>query len=286
MSASNPIYFINGRYVPAHRAVVSVRDLGFTRAFALFEALRTYNRVPFLLGEHLRRLQHGARAVGLRCPHSHAKIRPIMETLIRRNGPGELLLRVILTGGESRRMVPDAAPGFAVLADPFHAFPMRQYQKGVALMTIPADRMHPELKSTVYFSAVQGTMQALRRGFDEAVYARANGDLMEGTTFNLVAVLPGPRLVIPGEGTLPGVTQDCILQIARRLRIPVARRPITPRMLAACREMFITSSNREVIPVARVNRHRLGAPGEWTRRIHAEYQKRITLRTGWRLKAP
>ncbi|OYW06757.1 MAG: hypothetical protein B7X11_00845, partial [Acidobacteria bacterium 37-65-4] len=87
-------------------------------------------------------------------------------------------------------------------------------------------------------------------------------------------------------GTLPGVTQDCILQIVRRLGIPVARRPITPRMLVACREMFITSSNREVIPVVRVDRHRLDAPGEWTRRIHAEYQKRITLRTGWRPPSP
>lgn len=269
-----PLYFLDGRVVPAREARVPVLDLSVMRGFALFESLRTYGGRPFLLGRHLDRLLREARHVGMRCPHSRAGIVRIVDRLLRRNRFPEALVRILLTGGASPKLVPAGRPTFAVLVDPLHAFPAWQYAKGIALMSIPFERAFPEMKTTNYFAAVWGTMRAQRRGFHEIVYARENGDLLEGSTFNLFVVLPGPRLVTPREDVLAGVTSGCVIDLARKSKLPVERRAIRPADLGRAREAFITSSNREVIPVRRVDGRVIGEgkPGPVTRQLHAAYR--------------
>ncbi|MFZ4694067.1 MAG: aminotransferase class IV [Verrucomicrobiia bacterium] len=268
------LYFLDGRIVPASKASVPVLDLGVMRGFALFESLRTYGGKPFLLGRHLDRLLREAGRVGLKCAHSRAEIGRIVDRLLRRNRFPEALVRILLTGGPSTKIIPTASPTFAVLVDPLHAFPAWQYEKGVALMSIPFERAFPEMKTTNYFAAVWGTMRALRKGFHEIVYTRENGDLLEGSTFNLFVVLPGPRLVTPREDVLAGVTAGCVLDLARKMKIPMERRAIRPADLRRAREAFITSSNREVIPVRRVDRRMIGngKSGSVTQRLHAAYR--------------
>ncbi len=281
MAERSPLYFCNGRFVPARHAALPVNDLGLIRSFALFESLRTYNGRPFLLEEHLRRLFRGARQAGIPPVWSAARLRSIIARLLARNRFPESLLRLILTGGPSASIVPTGRPSLVVMVDPFHPFPERQYAQGIALRAIPAARIEPGLKTTGYFPAVTGTARALREGFDEAVYVDADGAILEGTTYNVFAVLPGPRLVTAREGVLPGITADCVLRLARRLRIPVERRPISPALRARAREMFITSSNRELIPVARVDRWRAGrSPGPVTLRLHAAYRELVQKECG------
>ncbi len=275
MSSQPSIYFCNGKYLPAHRATISVHDLGLLRGFGLFEALRTYDGQPFLLKAHLDRLFHGAKAIGLKSPLTHSNFKKVITRLLRKNHFDESLIRIILTGGPSDGFLPQKKPTVVILVDPFHPFPSWQYQKGISLMTAPAGRILPEIKSTIYFAAVMQTMKAVRWGFTEVVYVDEQGALLEGTTYNVFAVLAGSRLVTPQNGILAGITAACVLNIARRLHIPVLRKPITPRFLRQSKELFITSSNRELISVIRVNHMRIGngRPGPVTQQIHMAYQK-------------
>ncbi len=281
MKSHEPVYFFNGRYVPRSEVRLPVNDLGVMRGFALFESLRTYEGRPFLLHEHVRRLRRAGARVGLKCPYSESQIAGIVDRLFRKNRFSDLLVRILITGGESRRMFPERKPVVVIMADPFHPFPAWQYEKGLDLMSIPFSRIEPDLKSTCYFSAVHGTARAVKHGFAEAVYALPNGDLLEGTTFNLFALMPGGRLVTPRENVLAGVTADCVLKIVRRQGLKVERRPMSRRMLRQAAEMFITSSNREIIPVVRVDHQRVGgkAPGPVTRQIHTAYRRLIFSRT-------
>ncbi|MBI4026266.1 MAG: aminotransferase class IV [Verrucomicrobia bacterium] len=269
-----PFYFCNGAYLRADHATISVGDLGLIRGFGLFESLRTYGGKPFLLAEHLDRLFHAAKTVGLKPPMRRHGIARVVRRLLKKNRFAESLIRIVMTGGPSSALLPLGPPTLIVMADEFHPFPPWQYEKGISLMTTPLARIHPEIKSTVYFSAVVAAAQAGRRGFTEAVYVDRKGALLEGTTYNVFAVLPGPRLITPREGVLPGITADCVIALARKSELPVERRPLSRSMLRRAREMFITSSNREVIPVIRVDRVRIGdgIPGGVTQQLHAAYR--------------
>jgi len=274
MPQKPPIYFCNGKYVPADQTRISVHDLGLLRGFGLFESLRTYDRKPFLLKPHLERLFRGIRVISLKVPFSQETVSRIIDRLIKMNDFENALIRIILTGGPTSSLLPQEKPTMIVMVDPFHQFPAWQYEKGIALMTTHFFRIHPEIKTTVYFSAVMETVRAVRSGFHEAVYVDHRGAILEGTTFNVFAVLPGPRLVTTEKGVLPGVTAACVIKLAKRLKIPVQRNPISSTMLRRADELFITSSNRELIPVIRVDKKRIGngKPGVITRQLHRTYR--------------
>ena len=52
-------HFLNGKFVKEEELVVSVNDLGFSRGFAVFDFLVTYQKQRlFMLERHVDRLFH------------------------------------------------------------------------------------------------------------------------------------------------------------------------------------------------------------------------------------
>lgn len=60
--------FVNGRFVPASRAVVSVFDRGFLYGDGLFETVRVHRGRPFLFERHLERARRSAAFFGIAIP--------------------------------------------------------------------------------------------------------------------------------------------------------------------------------------------------------------------------
>jgi branched-chain amino acid aminotransferase len=279
----DPIYYINGRFVRASQATIPIHDLSFLRGYALFDSLRTYHRKPFLLREHVQRLYYAVKYAGLNPPMSALAYEKTVLRTIQKNKFNDALLRLYVTGGPSTSLLPKGKAGAIIMVDPLHAFPEWQYTKGIALMTSPFRRIYPEIKSTVYFAAVKESLLATKRGFTEVVFVDEQGALLEGTTYSVFAVLPGPRLVTAKDQVLPGITAQTVIGVAKRLKIPVQRSPITSAMLRRSKEVFITSSNRELIPVVRIDRKRIGQgkPGEVTQQLHRAYRevvRKLTMR--------
>ena len=48
---------LDGKLLPAEEARISTLDHGFLYGDSVYETVRTFRRVPFLLGRHLDRLQ-------------------------------------------------------------------------------------------------------------------------------------------------------------------------------------------------------------------------------------
>ncbi|MDQ3148169.1 MAG: aminotransferase class IV, partial [Actinomycetota bacterium] len=105
------------------------------------------------------------------------------------------------------------------------------------------------LKTTSYAENVVALAWAQARGADEAVLANTGGSLCEGTGTN-VFVAVGGRLVTPplASGCLAGVTRALVLE---RSAAEEADLPLDA--LAGAEEAFLTSSTREVQPVATVD---------------------------------
>src|SRR6266481_5229844 len=49
-------WYVDGHWVHPNDATLSINDLAVLRCYGVFETLRTYNRRPFCLEEHLERL--------------------------------------------------------------------------------------------------------------------------------------------------------------------------------------------------------------------------------------
>ncbi len=74
MTTNGEFFFIDGQWVTAQDAKISIFDLTVLRGFGVFEFLRTYKRIPFLMEEHIDRLFHSASEMGVEVPYSREKI--------------------------------------------------------------------------------------------------------------------------------------------------------------------------------------------------------------------
>jgi len=269
------IYYIDGSFVPVEEAVIPVDDLAVLRGFGVFDLVRTYNGKPFFLKEHLERLHHSAAEIGLHVPWSHNELNGIvLETLAKNNYP-ESNIRIVVTGGSSPDFTtPQNKPRLLVLVSPLPKLPETWYTDGVKLTTRVTDRFKPGVKSINYIPATVALEEARRKCAIEALYLDRKGYVLEGTTSNIF-IFKENTLITPGRDILSGITRKVVLDVAGA-HFEVQIRDISRQELLGADEVFITGTNKGVVPVVQVDDVHIGSgrPGPLTLKLTAELTRR------------
>ena len=282
MKAPGEIVFVDGAFVAAERARVSVFDRGFQFGDALFETIRTYHGEPFALRDHLQRMKTGARALGFAIAGSEAHWRRTIGELLRRNRRlgADAAVRITVTRGpDGRSLLPPRhpKPTVVVALRPIDPRVARLRRRGAAVVLVP---FHPGFggllaatKTTDYAAAIVAKEMARRRRAFEAIYRLPDGTLAEGATTNLFVVEKGILVTPPiGAGILPGVTRRTVLDLARRAGIPAREEAVTERRLLGADEALLTATTIELVPIRSVDGRALrDAGGVVTRRLQTLY---------------
>jgi len=167
-----------------------------------------------------------------------------------------------------------------VSASPFNGLDATLHERGVAVAiplrrAMPAEVLDPALKTTSRLASVLARREARERGGFEAILVDASGCLTEGTSSNLFLV-GGGRLRTPRirDGSLPGITREAVIELARAAGIPVAEERLPADRLPEADEAFLTNTSWEVLPVVSVDGRTIGAgsPGPVTRVLLARYR--------------
>ncbi len=283
------IVWLDGEYLPADRARVSVFDRGFLFADSVYEVIPVYGGHPFRLAEHLARLDHSLAGIALANPLPHATWREIIGTVAARNGGGDLSVYLQVTRGAAGKRdhcFPEGVrPTVFVMATPLAPVPAELLEQGASVITREDLRWRRcDIKATALLPNVLMRQQAQEAGAHEALLVR-DGEVTEGSASNVFIVEPDGLLVTPPKGPfiLPGITRDLVLELARTDGIASCERSIALAGLSRAREVWITSSTREVLAVTRLDGNPVGdgRPGPvWQRmwRLYQDYKQR--LRTG------
>lgn len=265
---TQPICYLNGKYVAFEQACLPLNDLGIVRGYGVFDFLRTYNGVPFKLREHVQRLQNSAKIIGLSLPWSTEEIEAITQDTLEKNNLPEANIRIVVTGGSSADFItPLGQPSLMVIVTPVSKFPGEYYEQGVKVITAQIERFLPTAKSLNYISAIGALQKAKLTNAVEALYINQQGHVLEGTTTNFF-VFRESQLITPKEGILNGITKDVVLEIAKN-KFEIVEQPIYYSDLSSCDEAFITATNKEIMPVVQVDELHIskGKPGEKTQLI-------------------
>ena len=136
-----------------------------------------------------------------------------------------------------------------------------------------------EVKSLDYVCFWKAYQRAKAQGYDEALLRNHRGELVEGSRSNIF-FLKDNKLCTPSlaSGCLKGITRSVVIKIARRMRIEVQERTITPQELLNAREAFLTNSLIEVMPLTSIKGRSVGngKAGALTLRILKEYRRWIS----------
>ncbi|OFW41292.1 MAG: hypothetical protein A3F70_04820 [Acidobacteria bacterium RIFCSPLOWO2_12_FULL_67_14] len=278
---------VNGRVTPATEAVIPVLDHGFLYGEGIYETLRTYNGGPFLLDRHMRRLRNSARMIVLDLPFTDAeladRIRGTMSAAALHGA--EAYIRVLVTRGVGELTYDPAAtpvPSVVIIVKPQIDPPPDAYERGVRVIIADIVRNHPEtvnpmIKSNNLLNSALAAQQAIRRGGFEGIMRNYRGELSELTTANLFIVKDRVAFTPPLEsGLLPGITREFLFEVGAAVGIPVREQVLRDEDLFAADEAFLTSTTRELVPIAQVDERTIGTgrPGPVAKALLDEFRRR------------
>jgi branched-chain amino acid aminotransferase len=259
-------YYIDGKFVDDQKAMISAKDITVLRGFGVFDFLITYNKRPFFVREHVTRLENSAKEIGLTLRHTNEDICDIVVQTIEKNPHhNESNIRIVYSGGISPDGVTPQGNGILmVMVTKKHELPPWWYTQGVKIITIDMERFIPVSKTTNYLPAVFAQQKAHKTGAVEAIYKDNKNRLLEGTTTNLFCFRDN-RLITPPDDILPGVTRGVILNLAKD-HYELELRHINADELKDMDEIFISASNKEIVPVIQVDDLVIGngKPGDKT----------------------
>ncbi len=245
-------WYIDGRWVHPHEASISINDTAILRAYSVFESLRTYDRRPFHLDEHLARIYRSAELIDLDIPYSREQIAAVVREVLARNAYKHATIRIFVTGGETEdSILPTGKPVLVVLITPLGERDMQRFAQGIKVITTRLQRIMPEAKTNNYVAAVRALKEAARHNAADALFVNEQGHVLEATRSNFF-IFRGDTLVTPRQGILIGVTRNVVLNLARD-RFPVEERPVLLDELSLVDEAFITSSSKEILPVVQID---------------------------------
>jgi len=248
--------YFNGNIIPKNKIKISPYDLGFLRGYGVFDVMCTQNGKPFLLDQHWKRFQRSAKELGLKIPLSKKNFKVIIVRLLKLNSFNESIIRTILTGGVSKDAFSPAKETFCILIEKFKPLPPAYYTEGVGVMTLDYKREFPHAKITNYVAAIKNHNNKTKNGSVEIVYMK-DGKVLEASTSNFF-IFKGKSLITTKSDILFGVTRNLVIKLARKNGYVVKERDINIKELFSADEFFLTASNKNILPVVKVDGKMIG----------------------------
>ena len=263
--------FHNDKLLPIENVRLSPGQAGLLCGWGIFTTMRISRGEAFAYERHWRRLEKDAGLIRMPMTYTAAKVRVHLHDVIRANNVVEGCVRIYFVYNQI---------GFWQGSEPrtpvdliIYSAPLPQYNEPVRL----ALRTHGRhagsplagVKSISWLLNVWAVAEAQKEGFDEVVLLNERGEVAECTAANIFMVKNRKVFTPPlNSGCLEGVTRGILFEIAPEAGIPIAERSLRPEDLYSADEVFISSTNRNLIGVGEIAGNRIAAaPGPVTQQL-------------------
>jgi len=257
------IVFLNGKFVPEEKAVVSVFDRGFLFGDGLFEAMLVRRGEIFRWEEHIGRLRGGIEFLKLTVPYTPQELFRFSMQLIQRNRMPECLLRLNVSRGiTARGYSPKNATRPAVVLS-LHPAPVlddrrpARWRVITSTFRLPANDPLTRIKTANKLPEVMARAEADAAGAHDAILLNPTGHVAEGTSCNVFWVRDNVVCTSPlSSGALPGVTRAAILELCVKKNIRCRETNARPADLHRAQGLFLTNTSMGVIEVQSLDGHK------------------------------
>ncbi len=256
------VVYLNGKYLAADQATVSVFDRGFLFSDSVYEVIPYYRGVGFQLAQHIDRLKKSLAALKIVIDIPFADI--TNQLVIKNGGANQSVYLQVSRGAGSKRthaIDPHMQPTVFACTTPI----VNNYCTLVAdvfpVKVIVCDDLRwgrCDIKSTSLLPNILAMEQARQKNAHEALLQRGSL-VLEGASSNLF-IVEGQRLIAPvsSHAILSGTTSQLIKNIAVQEGISFVNQDISYARLIAADEVWISSSTRGLVPVNQVDEHLIG----------------------------
>ena len=283
------LIYLNGKFVPAEQAAVSVFDHGFLYGDGVFEGIRAYEGRVFRLEDHVKRLFDSAQAILLRIPISQEEMCAAILEVLRKNGLRNAYIRPIVSRGVGDLgLDPNkcSVASVIIIAVEWGAMYGELYEVGLTAISVAVrrnspDSLPPNIKSLNYLNNILAKIEANIKGGNEAIILDSRGLVSEGSGDNIFVIKNGKIYTPYTINNLKGITREAVMELAKSCGYDITERDLGLFDLYTADEVFVTGTAAEVAPVTKVDGRAIGSgkPGQITKNLMAAF-KELTMSTG------
>ena len=292
---------VNGKITTPELAAISALDRGFLFGDNVFEVFVCFRDQVLDMKPHLSRLRASAEALRMSIPWSDEELEFELKALSEQVSEPKKYLRLVVTRGEGLglRIPANAKPNRIIYCFPASVERPETYQEGLALkksIKIGGER-GAAAKTGNYLSSILAMEKAESEGFNEILWANSDGELTEAATANIFfmsRIGDNIEFITPAahSGILLGITRSTLIDLIKSAGIPVKEEIVLADEIPRFDEAFLCSTVRGLVPVNRIDRHKMHSarPGAVFRHIERLFitwvETQIGYRPDWRTGLP
>lgn len=254
--------WIAGEIVPIAEARIPLLDQGFLHSDLTYDVPSVWDGRFFRLDDHLDRLELSCTKMRLKMPRPREEVRRILCEMLAKSGIRDAFVELVVTrglkgvrGAKGQQLQNSLymwiQPYIWVME------PEMQLTGGSAIIARTVKRtspgsMDPTVKNLQWGDLTRAMFEAEDRGADYPFLTDGDGNITEGSGFNIVLIKDGV-LYTPDRGVLKGVTRRSVADVAKANGIEVRIEFVPVELAYHCDEMFMCTTAGGVMPITSID---------------------------------
>jgi len=259
---------INGELFPRAEAKISVFDSGFILGDGVWEGLRLHGGRLAFIGQHMKRLYEGAKALDMDIGLSPDELVTRVYQTCEANGMNsDVHIRLMVSRGMKATPYQDPrvtiTPPTIVIIPEYKSPRPETLDKGIRLFTVHVRRGYPDvqdpkLNTHSKLNCIFACIQASKAGADEGLMLDPHGFVATCNSTHFFIVRSGEVWTSTGDFCLGGITRGNVVQICRDNGIPVFEKNFSLTDVYGADESFVTGTFAGVAPVTEIDGRVIG----------------------------
>ncbi|KAF2771403.1 D-aminoacid aminotransferase-like PLP-dependent enzyme [Teratosphaeria nubilosa] len=266
-TSTNPyahgIAWISNTYAPLPSARIPLMDQGFLRSDLTYDVISVWDGRFFRLDDHLSRIASSCTKLRMQLPLGRGPLRAKLVEMVARSGLRDAYVEVIVTRGLKGvrgTRAEEHVNALYLFAQPYvWVMPPEVQMAGTGsavvartVRRIPPGAVDPTVKNLMWGDFTRGMWEASDRGAQHPVLTDGDGNLTEGSGFN-VCVVKGGVVFTPDRGVLEGVTRRSVFDVAGELGVGVRKEVVPVEWCYRADEIFLCTTAGGIMPVTRLD---------------------------------
>lgn len=247
--------------------LIGLDDHMVHRGDGIFEALKVVSQKPYLLTEHLERLQRSAEFLSMNLPWSILELSELVKETLEVSKLDNAIMRIFVsrgTGSFSPNPYDCKSLGLSIVATEFKSVPAEKYQTGVKIgksKIEPKPAFWSKIKSCNYLPNVLMKKESVDRGLDFTIGFDEAGFLTESSTENIIMIDKNGRLCRPFlDRILKGCTMTRVMDLAKTSQVlpEVVECHMSEHDILDAQEVMMVGTTLDVLPVTEFEGRKIG----------------------------
>ena len=272
------IVYLNGDYVAAEDARISIFDRAVTFGDAIYEVAGVLDGKLVDFPHHMQRYFNSLAQLAITSPLTQDEILAAFRELVARNRLDEGLVYLQVSRGVAERdfVWPDEIePTVFMFTQPKASVENTAAETGVTLASTADLRWsRRDIKSVNLLAQVLAKRLAHEVGAYEALMIDGDGFVTECGSTSFFIIRDDLILTRPlTNDILPGVTRRAVVALCQREGLRLVENRFTLDEALAADEAFLSGASSYILPVVKIDDRRIGsgAPGKLTGKLRQLY---------------